>query len=106
VEDENEMTKDPLRTKLCDMLGIEYPILAFTHCKDIGVARLSPMSETLDDMLAKIPETPGEVARQIKEKYDVPHPKGPNALHQWGGLNQEMARRQLDVSEQLTGEPE
>ncbi len=30
--------KDPLRTKLCDMLGIEYPIVAFTHCKDVAAA--------------------------------------------------------------------
>ena len=29
------MPKDPLRTKLCDMLGIEFPIVAFTHCKDV-----------------------------------------------------------------------
>ena len=134
------MTKDPLRTKLCDMLGIEYPIVAFTHCKDVAVAVInsggfavlgeamhtpdeiaadikwirervegrpfgidlvlpasSPLSETLDDMLAKIPETHREFARQIKERFDVPDPKGPVALHQWGGLNQEIARRQLDV---------
>mgnify|MGYP003507128898 CR=1 FL=1 len=32
------MSKDPLRTKLCDMLGIEYPVIAFTHCKDVAVA--------------------------------------------------------------------
>ena len=27
----------------------------------------------------------------------MPEPKGPVALHRWGGLNQEMARAQLDV---------
>ena len=134
------MTKDPLRTKLCDMLGIEYPIVAFTHCKDVAVAVInsggfavlgeamhtpddiaadikwirdriegrpfgidlvlpasSPLSETLDDMLAKIPQTHWEFARRIKAEFDVPDPKGPVALHQWGGLNQEIARRQLDV---------
>ena len=32
------MAKDPLRTKLCDMLGIEFPIIAFTHCKDVVAA--------------------------------------------------------------------
>ena len=32
------MPKDPLRSKLCDMLGIEYPIIAFTHGKDVAVA--------------------------------------------------------------------
>jgi NAD(P)H-dependent flavin oxidoreductase YrpB (nitropropane dioxygenase family) len=47
--------------------------------------------------MTKIPDTHREFARQIKQKYDVPDPKGPVALHQWGGLNQEMARAQLEV---------
>ena len=29
------MTKDPLRTKLCEMMGFDLPIVAFTHCKDV-----------------------------------------------------------------------
>ncbi len=32
------MAKDPLHTKLCEMLGIEFPIVAFTHCKDVAAA--------------------------------------------------------------------
>lgn len=32
------MGKNPLHTKLCDSLGIEYPIVAFTHCKDVAAA--------------------------------------------------------------------
>ena len=134
------MTKDPLRTKLCDMLGIEYPIISFTHCKDVAVSVINsgafavlgeamhtpdeiaadiqwirdridgkpfgvdlvlpasvPPADTLEDMMAKIPETQRKFAQQIKQKYDVPDPKGPIALHQWGGLNQEMARAQLEV---------
>jgi NAD(P)H-dependent flavin oxidoreductase YrpB (nitropropane dioxygenase family) len=35
------MANDPLRTKLCDMLGIEFPICAFTHCKDVAVALIN-----------------------------------------------------------------
>jgi NAD(P)H-dependent flavin oxidoreductase YrpB (nitropropane dioxygenase family) len=31
------MAKDPLHTKLCDMLGIEFPIAAFTQCKNVAV---------------------------------------------------------------------
>ena len=27
-----------MRTRVCDMLGIEFPILAFTHCRDVVVA--------------------------------------------------------------------
>jgi NAD(P)H-dependent flavin oxidoreductase YrpB (nitropropane dioxygenase family) len=134
------MTKDPLRTKLCDMLEIEFPIISFTHCKDVAVSVINsgafavlgeamhtpdeisadiqwirdrvdgkpfgvdlvlpasvPPSGTLDELEQKIPDTHRAFARQIKEKYDVPDPKGPIALHQWGGLNQEMARGQLDV---------
>jgi len=30
--------KNPLHTKLCDSLGIEFPIVAFTHCKDVAAA--------------------------------------------------------------------
>ncbi len=32
------MPRDPLHTRLCDMFGIEFPIVAFTHCKDVVVA--------------------------------------------------------------------
>ncbi|MGD9891812.1 MAG: NAD(P)H-dependent flavin oxidoreductase [Dehalococcoidia bacterium] len=32
------MARDPLHTKLCDMFGLEFPIVAFTHCKDVAVA--------------------------------------------------------------------
>jgi NAD(P)H-dependent flavin oxidoreductase YrpB (nitropropane dioxygenase family) len=134
------MAKDPLHTKFCDMLGIEFPIVAFTHCKDVVAAVINaggfavlgeamhtpdeisadikwvreriggkpfgldlvlpasvPPKDTLEQLLAKIPETHRKYAQSIKEKYNVPDPKGQVALHQWGGLNQEMARAQLDV---------
>jgi NAD(P)H-dependent flavin oxidoreductase YrpB (nitropropane dioxygenase family) len=134
------MPKDPLRTKLADLLGIEYPVIAFTHCKDVAVAVLNaggfavlgeamhtpddiaadiawirdriggkafgidlvlpasaPPSGSLDELESKIPDTQREFARQIKEKYNVPDPKGPIDLHTWGGLNQELARAQLEV---------
>ena len=134
------MAKDPLHTKFCDMLGIEFPIVAFTHCKDVVVAVITaggfavlgeamhtpdeisadikwirerigakpfgldlvlpasvPPKDTLEQLLAKIPETHRKFAQSIKEKYNVPDPKAQVALHQWGGLNQEMARAQLDV---------
>ncbi len=34
----SEVSVDPLQTKLCDKFGIEYPIAAFTHCKDVAAA--------------------------------------------------------------------
>ena len=134
------MAKDPLRTKFCDMLGIEFPVVAFTHCKDVAVAVINsggfavlgeamhtpddiasdikwirdrvdgkpfgidlvlpasvPPTGSLDELMSKIPETQRKFAQEIKEKYDVPDPKGAIDLHQWGGLNQEMARAQLEV---------
>ena len=27
-----------MRTRVCDMLGIEFPILAFSHCRDVVAA--------------------------------------------------------------------
>ena len=27
-----------MRTPLCDMLGVEFPIMAFSHCRDVVVA--------------------------------------------------------------------
>jgi NAD(P)H-dependent flavin oxidoreductase YrpB (nitropropane dioxygenase family) len=134
------MARDPLHTKLCDQLGIEYPIVAFTHCKDVAVAVINsggfavlgeamhtpesiaadikwirdrvrgkpfgvdlvlpasvPPTGSVDELMAKIPPEQREFARRIKEKYHVPDPKGPIDLHQWGGLNQALARTQLEV---------
>ena len=134
------MAKDPLRTKFCDMLGIEFPIIAFTHCKDVAVAVINaggfavlgeamhtpdeisadikwirdrvdgkpfgidlvlpasvPPTGDLEDLKSKIPESHKKFAQEIKEKYNVPDPKGQIDLHTWGGLNQEMARAQLEV---------
>jgi len=134
------MAKDPLRTRFSEMLGIEFPIIAFTHCKDVAVAVINsggfavlgeamhtpddiaadiqwirdrvdgkpfgidlvlpasvPAAASLDELLEKIPEEHNSFAKHIKEKYDVPDPKEAIALHQWGGLNQELGRAQLDV---------
>jgi NAD(P)H-dependent flavin oxidoreductase YrpB (nitropropane dioxygenase family) len=122
------------------MLGIEFPIIAFTHCKDVAVAVINaggfavlgeamhtpeqiaadakwirdriggrpfgidlvlpasvPPADTLEQLMEKIPQGHRDFALMIKKKYDVPDPKGPIALHQWGGLNQAMARAQLEV---------
>jgi NAD(P)H-dependent flavin oxidoreductase YrpB (nitropropane dioxygenase family) len=134
------MPKDPLRTKFCDMLGIEFPIIAFTHCKDVVAAVVNagafavlgeamhapdeiaadikwirervgdkpfgvdlvlpasaPPADTLDELWSKIPETQRKFVEGIKAKHKVPEPKSQVALHQWGGLNQALARAQIDV---------
>ena len=129
------MAKDPLRTKFCEMMGIEFPIIAFTHCKDVVAAVVNaggfavlgeamhtpehieddikwirsrvgdkpfgidlvlpssaPSTDTLEQLLAKIPDEHRAYAQMIKEKYDVPPPKSAQDLHKWGGLNQELGR--------------
>jgi NAD(P)H-dependent flavin oxidoreductase YrpB (nitropropane dioxygenase family) len=131
---------DPLHTKLCDMLGVELPIIAFTHCRDVAVAAINaggfavlgeamktsdeiveninfirervdgrpfgidlvlpssaPPKGTPGELLAEIPTEYHDYARQIKDKYDVPDPLNPQALHQWGGMNKELGRNQIDV---------
>jgi NAD(P)H-dependent flavin oxidoreductase YrpB (nitropropane dioxygenase family) len=122
------------------MLGVEYPIIAFTHCKDVVVSVInagafavlgvghthpdqiassiqwirdriggrsfgvdvvlpasSPAQATIQDLMAEIPDEHRKFAEHIKKKYDVPDPKGPVMMHEWGGLNQKMARAKLDV---------
>ena len=32
------VSSNPLHTKICDMFGIEFPIFAFSHCKDVVAA--------------------------------------------------------------------
>lgn len=134
------MAKNPLHTPFCEMFGIEYPIIAFTHCKDVVVAVTNaggfsvlgeamhtpdeiaadlkwirdrigskpfgvdlvlpasvPPAGGLDELKSKIPQGHRDYADMIHKKYDVPEPKGKEALHQWGGLNQQMARAQLEV---------
>jgi NAD(P)H-dependent flavin oxidoreductase YrpB (nitropropane dioxygenase family) len=135
------MAKDPLRTKLCDTLGIEYPIVAFSHCKDVVAAMTNagafavlggsrhtfgelvadirwlrdrvgsrpfgidllfpasaPPSGTADDLESQIPDEHRRFVQGIKERHNIPEPKGPSELLQrWGGLIHERARRQLDV---------
>ncbi len=134
------MAKNPLHTKLCDMLGIEFPIIAFTHCKDVvdavvnagGFAVLGeamhtpdeiaadikwirnkvgdkpfgidlvlpasvPPTGDLDELRQKIPQEQMDFWLDMKKRHDIPDPKGQIDLHQWGGLNKEIARRQLDV---------
>lgn len=132
--------KNPLHTRLCEMLGIEFPIIAFTHCKDVVAAVVNaggfavlgeamhtpdeiaadikwirsrvagrpfgidlvlpasvPSADPLEQLLTRIPEGHRKFVQGIKERHNVPEPRNPVALHQWGGLNQEMARAQLDV---------
>src|SRR6185295_14604511 len=103
----------------CDMLVIDFPIIAFTHCKDVVAAVVNaggfavlgeamhtpegiaadikwirsrvgdkpfgidlvlpasaPPADTLDKLFEGIPELQRKFAQGIKERYQVPDPKG------------------------------
>jgi len=68
------MAKNPLHTKLCDSLGIEFPIVAFTHCKDVAAAVIHAGAFAV---LGETQHKPDEIAADIewlKEKIgDKPY---------------------------------
>jgi hypothetical protein len=53
----------PLHTPLCDKLGIEYPIVAFTHCKDVAVAVINAGGFAV---LGEALHTPDQIESDIK----------------------------------------
>jgi len=55
--------KNPLHTKLCESLGIEYPIVAFTHCKDVAAAVINAGGFAV---MGETQHTPDEMAADIK----------------------------------------
>ena len=57
------MQKNPLHTKLCDSLGIEYPIVAFTHCKDVVAAVTNAGAFAV---MGETHHTPEEIEADIK----------------------------------------
>ena len=57
------MQRNPLHTKLCDSLGIEYPIVAFTHCKDVVAAVINAGAFAV---MGETHHTPEEIEADIK----------------------------------------
>jgi NAD(P)H-dependent flavin oxidoreductase YrpB (nitropropane dioxygenase family) len=57
------VAKDPLHTKLRDTLGVEYPIVAFTHCKDVVAAVTNAGAFAV---MGETHHTPEEIAADIK----------------------------------------
>lgn len=53
---------NPLHTPLCDKLGIEYPVVAFTHCKDVAVAVINAGGFAV---LGEALNTPDQIAADI-----------------------------------------
>ena len=54
---------DPLHTQLCDKLGIEYPVVSFTHCKDVAVAVINAGGFAV---LGEAMHTPDDIAADVK----------------------------------------
>lgn len=54
---------NPLHTPLCDKLGIEYPVVAFTHCKDVSVAVINAGGFAV---LGEALHTPDQIAADIR----------------------------------------
>ncbi|HJN92003.1 MAG TPA: nitronate monooxygenase family protein [Dehalococcoidia bacterium] len=56
------MAIDPLRTKICDLVGCEFPIFAFTHCKDVAAAVSNAGGV---GVLGELGRTPDEIVEDI-----------------------------------------
>ncbi len=102
------MAKNPLQTKLCDSLGIEYPIVAFTHCKDVvaavtnagGFAVMGETHHTPDEIEADI--------RWIREKVgdkpfgiDLVFPASVPAMGSIDELKAQIPQAQRDYAEDI-----
>jgi NAD(P)H-dependent flavin oxidoreductase YrpB (nitropropane dioxygenase family) len=63
VKGDTTVPKNPLHTKLCDSLGIEFPIVAFTHCKDVAAAVINAGGFAV---LGETQHTPDEIVADIR----------------------------------------
>lgn len=57
------MSRSALHTVLCERLGIEYPVVAFTHCKDVAAAVINAGGFAV---LGEAMHTPDRIAADIK----------------------------------------
>ena len=55
-----------MKTKICEMLGMEFPILAFTHCRDVvaAVTRAGGYG-----VLGAAAHTPDQLDRSLWRRY-------------------------------------
>ena len=61
-----------LHTKLCDMLGIEYPIMAFNHCRDVVAAVCNAGGSGVLGCLALTPEQIVKEVNWLRSHTDQP----------------------------------
>jgi len=100
--------KDPLHTKLCDQLGIEYPIVAFTHCKDVAAAVINAGGFAVLGQTQHSPENIDANIRWMREKVgskpfgvDLVFPASVPAVGSIEELRAQIPRPQFEFVEQM-----
>jgi NAD(P)H-dependent flavin oxidoreductase YrpB (nitropropane dioxygenase family) len=103
-----------MRTKVCDMLGIEVPIFAFTHCRDVvvevskagglgvlGLVGFSPeqVKQELDWIDAHIGDKPYGIDLVIPQKYEGIGAKDPVELERQ--LKAAVPQGHIDFAQKL-----
>jgi len=100
--------KDPLHTKLCDQLGIEYPIVAFTHCKDVAASVINAGGFAVLGQTQHSPENIDANIRWMREKVgskpfgvDLVFPASVPAVGSIEELRAQIPRPQFEFVEQM-----
>ena len=99
---------NPLHTRLCDEMGIEFPIAAFTHCKDVavavinagGVAVLGASRRTEEELEADI----GWIRERVGDKpfgVDVMIPAWVPESANWEDLEEQVPLEHWDFVEEI-----
>src|SRR5919201_1403795 len=94
-----------MRTRACDTFGIEFPIFAFSHCRDVvaAVSRAGGLGvaggldkATLEQM---IPERHRRFIEDVLDHFQVPKlPEGESAYESLLAWSHAGGRSQVDVA--------
>ncbi len=102
------MRKDPLHTKLCDTLGIEYPIISFTHCKDVAAAVINAGGFAVLGQTQHQPDEIDANIRWMREKVggkafgvDLVFPASVPAVGSVDELREQIPREQFEFVEAM-----
>src|ERR1700716_420235 len=95
-----------MRTRVSDMLGVEFPILAFSHCRDVVAAVTNAGGFGVLGAVAHTPEQL-EIDLNWIEKHTSGRPYGVDLLlptkyegADQGGLDREAVRQLLPAEQQ------
>lgn len=102
------MRKNPIHTQLCDQLGIEYPIIAFTHCKDVAAAVINAGGFAVLGQTQSDPDEIDSNIRWMREKIgdkpfgvDLVFPASVPASGSIDELRAQIPREQFDFVEDM-----